>query len=115
MDDPASNATDIFPNLAICGHDDREAVVAESVWMIVAAVVGITLALGGGGAGMVRRLRRARAYARAARETQCEPGARCTPHPSPPLSPSPPWGRGEGGRGEGGKSINSTRFQSTEV
>ena len=89
MDDPASNATDIFPNLAICGHDGRAAVVAESVWMIVAAVVGIMLALGGGGAGMVRRLRRARAYV--ARETQCEPGARCTPHPSPPL-PKPSLG-----------------------
>ena len=92
MDDPASNATDIFPNLAICGHDGREAVVAESVWMIVAAVVGIMLALGGGGAGMVRRLRRARAYARAARETQCEPGGALHPPIPPHPSPKPSLG-----------------------
>jgi len=98
MDDPAPNSTDTFPNLAICGHDGREAVVAESVWMIVAAVVGIMLALGG--AGMVRRLRRARA-ARAAPETDCETARAPPPLPAPP-PPSPLRGLGgrEGGEGK---------------
>ena len=79
--------TDTAHNAPICGHDGRETVVAESVWMLVAAVVGMMLALGGGGAGIVRRLRRARAQ-HAAPETQCELGARC-PTPPPPPPPSP--------------------------
>ena len=80
--------TDAAHNAPICDHDGPETVVAESVWMLVAAVVGMMLALGGGGAGIVRRLRRACAYARAAPETQCELGARCPTPPPPPL-PSP--------------------------
>ena len=102
MDDPASNATDIFPNLAICGHDGREAVVAESVWMIVAAVVGITLALGGGGVGMVRRLRRARARTHAPHGRRNANRERAAPHPSPPLPQALPGvGEREGGGREG--------------
>ena len=99
-----ANATnDTAHNAPICDHDGPETVVEESVWMLVAAVVGMMLALGGGGAGIVRRLRRARAYARAARETQCESGgARCTPHPSPPLPQALPGvGEREGGGREG--------------
>ena len=48
----ANVTADIFPNVAICGHDGRESMVADSVWM-VAVVIGIMLALCGGGAGIL--------------------------------------------------------------
>ena len=93
--------TDTAHNAAICGHDGRETVVAESVWMLVAAVVGNMLALGGGGAGIVRRLRRAHAGARWT-GNGLRNGARS---PAPPRPSSSQPSRGvwrEGGR-EGGR------------
>ena len=109
--------TDTAHNAAICGHDGRETVVAESVWMLVAAVVGMMLALGGGGAGIVRRLRRARAQARAGSETDAK---RCAlPRPSPPLLLPALLGVWREGGKEGGsgskKRINRHRFDRSEM